>query len=238
MKSKNTYNSKKNKDHCSSSKEIRSYEKNNSSKSQNNDEVGNRKNNINRNKQYSTNENNIKDKLDNGKIYFEHIDERAEEIKNDNEAEINNDNEAEINNDNEAENNNSQNNASVPNRDELFSQLKTLNLSIDTLYIIILATFLNLYYLYSLKAQVSDQLFNTNESDQFIDTKNFPKITNAMFLYSTGIFLDINYKGLEEAKIASRQSNDKRGIIKAWKSFLSSLLVFLATAISRDNLEL
>ncbi|WP_195429751.1 hypothetical protein [Clostridium sp. D46t1_190503_E9] len=229
MKSKNTYNSKKNKDHCSSSKEIRSYEKNNSSKSQNNDEVGNRKNNINRNKQYSTNENNIKDKLDNGKIYFEHIDERAEEIKNDNEAEINNNN--------EAENNNSQNNASVPNRDELFSQLGTLNLSIDTLYIIILATLLNLYYLYSLRAGVSDQLFNTNESEKFINTKNFPRITNAMFLYATGIFLDINYRGLEEAKRASKETNDKRAVVRAWKSFLSSLLVFIATTISRDNLE-
>lgn len=141
-------------------------------------------------------------------------------------------------NSNEAENNDSQNDTNASNRDELFSQLNTLNLSIDTLYIIILATFLNLYYLYSLKAEVSDQLFNTNESEKFVDTKDFPRITNAMFLYSTGIFLDVNYKGLEEARIASRQSNDKRGLIRALKSFLSSLLIFIATIINRDNLEL
>lgn len=222
MKSKKSYNSKKNKDHCSSSKEIKDYEKNDSSKSKNNDEVGNRKNSINRNKQYSTNEKNIKDKLDNKKIRFEHINEREEEIKNDTEA----------------ENNNSQNNANVPNRDELLSQLGTLNLSIDTVYIIVLATLLNLYYLYSLRAGVSDQLFNTNESENFIDTKNFPRITNAMFLYSTGVFLNINYKGLEDARRVSRETNDKRAVIRAWKSFLSSLLIFIATAISRDNLEL
>lgn len=222
MKSKKPYNSKKNKDHCSSSKEIKDYEKNDSSKSKNNDEVGNRKNSINRNKQYSTNEKNIKDKLDNKKIRFEHINEREEEIKNDTEA----------------ENNNSQNNANVPNRDELLSQLGTLNLSIDTVYIIVLATLLNLYYLYSLRAGVSDQLFNTNESENFIDTKNFPRITNAMFLYSTGVFLNINYRGLEEARRASRETNDKRAVIRAWKSFLASLLIFIATAISRDNLEL
>ncbi|WP_368244048.1 hypothetical protein [Clostridium tertium] len=222
MKSKKPYNSKKNKDHCSSSKEIKDYEKNDSSKSKNNDEVGNRKNSINRNKQYSTNEKNIKDKLDNKKIRFEHINEREEEIKNDTEA----------------ENNNSQNNANVPNRDELLSQLGTLNLSIDTVYIIVLATLLNLYYLYSLRAGVSDQLFNTNESENFIDTKNFPRITNAMFLYSTGVFLNINYKGLEDARRVSRETNDKRAVIRAWKAFLSSLLIFIATAISRDNLEL
>lgn len=222
MKSKKPYNSKKNKDHCSSSKEIKDYEKNDSSKSKNNDEVGNRKNSINRNKQYSTNEKNIKDKLDNKKIRFEHINEREEEIKNDTEA----------------ENNNSQNNANVPNRDELLSQLGTLNLSIDTVYIIVLATLLNLYYLYSLRAGVSDKLFNTNESENFIDTKNFPRITNAMFLYSTGVFLNINYKGLEDARRVSRETNDKRAVIRAWKSFLSSLLIFIATAISRDNLEL
>ncbi|MBS6502075.1 MAG: hypothetical protein KH415_10670 [Clostridium sp.] len=222
MKSKKPYNSKKNKDHCSSSKEIKDYEKNDSSKSKNNDEVGNRKNSINRNKQYSTNEKNSKDKLDNKKIRFEHINEREEEIKNDTEA----------------ENNNSQNNANVPNRDELLSQLGTLNLSIDTVYIIVLATLLNLYYLYSLRAGVSDQLFNTNESENFIDTKNFPRITNAMFLYSTGVFLNINYKGLEDARRVSRETNDKRAVIRAWKSFLSSLLIFIATAISRDNLEL
>ena len=222
MKSKKPYNSKKNKDHCYSSKEIKDYEKNDSSKSKNNDEVGNRKNSINRNKQYSTNEKNIKDKLDNKKIRFEHINEREEEIKNDTEA----------------ENNNSQNNANVPNRDELLSQLGTLNLSIDTVYIIVLATLLNLYYLYSLRAGVSDQLFNTNESENFIDTKNFPRITNAMFLYSTGVFLNINYKGLEDARRVSRETNDKRAVIRAWKSFLSSLLIFIATAISRDNLEL
>ena len=154
----------------------------------------------------------------------------AEDIKNDTEAEVKNNN--------EEESNDSQNNANVPNRDELISQLGTLNLSIDTLYIIILATLLNLYYLYSLRAGVSDQLFDTNESENFIDTKNFPRITNAMFLYSTGVFLNINYRGLEEARRASRETNDKRAVIRAWKSFLASLLIFIATAISRDNLEL
>ncbi len=59
-----------------------------------------------------------------------------------------------------------------------------------------------------------------------------------MFIYSTGVFLNINYKGLEDARRASRETNDKRAVIRAWKSFLSSLLIFIATAISRDNLEL
>ncbi|MDI9218228.1 hypothetical protein [Clostridium tertium] len=229
MKSKNNYNSKKNKDHCSASREGSGFERAYSSESKKSYEVENKRSRINKNKQGIHDRHTIKDRLGNKKIRVKDKDRIAEDIKNDTEAEVKNNN--------EAENNNSQNNASVPNRDELFSQLGTLNLSIDTLYIIILATLLNLYYLYSLRAGVSDQLFNTNESEKFINTKNFPRITNAMFLYATGIFLDINYRGLEEAKRASKETNDKRAVVRAWKSFLSSLLVFIATTISRDNLE-
>ncbi|WP_291648190.1 hypothetical protein [Clostridium sp.] len=230
MKSKKTYNSKKNKNQYSASRERSGFEREYSSESKKSYEVGNKRSKINKNKQGIPNKHTIKDRLGNKKIRSKDTDERAEEIKNNTEAEVKNNN--------EEESNDSLNNANVPNRDELFSQLSTLNLSIDTLYIIILATFLNLYYLYSLRAEISDQLFDTNESENFIDTKNFPRITNAMFLYSTGVFLNINYKGLEDARIASRETKDKRAVIRAWKSFLSSLLIFIATAISRDNLEL
>lgn len=230
MKSKKTYNSKKYKNQCSASREGSGFERAYSSESKKSYEVENKRSRINKNKQGIHDRHTIKDRLGNKKIRVKDKDRIAEDIKNDTEAEVKNNN--------EEESNDSQNNANVPNRDELLSQLGTLNLSIDTLYIIILATLLNLYYLYSLRAGVSDQLFDTNESENFIDTKNFPRITNAMFLYSTGAFLNINYRGLEEARRASRETNDKRAVIRAWKSFLASLLIFIATAISRDNLEL
>lgn len=230
MKSKKTYNSKKDKNQCSASREGSGFERDYSSELKKSYEVENKRSRINKNKQGIHDRHTIKDRSGNKKIRFKDKDRIAEDIKNDTEAEVKNNN--------EEESNDSQNNANVPNRDELLSQLGTLNLSIDTVYIIVLATLLNLYYLYSLRAGVSDQLFDTNESENFIDTKNFPRITNAMFLYSTGVFLNINYKGLEDARRASRETNDKRAVIRAWKSFLSSLLIFIATAISRDNLEL
>ncbi|MBD7914366.1 hypothetical protein H9660_04340 [Clostridium sp. Sa3CUN1] len=125
-----------------------------------------------------------------------------------------------------------------PNRDELLEELGIVNLSIDLVTIVVIATILNLYYVYSLKAQISDELFNTNFKENFIDTTNFPRLTNTMFLFTTGIFLILNYTLLQESKCEHRNDLNDREVISSWKSFLASLFTFLAVTISRDNLDL
>lgn len=126
----------------------------------------------------------------------------------------------------------------IPNREELLEELGIVNLSIDLVTIIVIATILNLYYVYSLKAQTLDELFNTNFKENFIDTTNFPRLTNTMFLFTTGIFLILNYTLLQESKSEHKNDTNNKEVVSSYKSFLASLFTFLAVVISRDNLEL
>ena len=124
------------------------------------------------------------------------------------------------------------------NREELLKELDILNLSSNTIVIVILATLLNYYYVHSLKAKVLDELFNTNFEEDFVDTTNFPKIVNTLFLYTTGVFLTLNYTLLQESKCEHINDLNNKEVMASWKSFLASLFTFLAVIISRDNLEL
>ena len=126
----------------------------------------------------------------------------------------------------------------TPTREELFEELGIINLSIDLVTIIVIATILNLYYVHSLKAQILDELFNTNFSDDFIDTTNFPRLTNTMFLFTTGMFLILNYTILQENKCKHKNDFNNKEVVSSYKSFLATLFTFLAVITSRDNLEL
>ncbi len=125
----------------------------------------------------------------------------------------------------------------TPTREELLEELGIVNLSIDLVTIVVIATILNLYYVYSLRAQILDELFNTNFKENFIDTTDFPKLTNTMFLFTTGIFLTLNYTLLQESKREHINDCNNKEVVSSYKSFLSSLFTFLAVIISRDNLE-
>lgn len=125
----------------------------------------------------------------------------------------------------------------TPNRQELFKELGTLNLSIDLITIIIFATLMNLYYVNSLKAENLDELFNTNFKDNFVDTTKFPRLINTIFLFTTGIFLILNYTLLQENKCEHKDDCNNKEVVSSYKAFLATLFTFLAVIISRDNLE-
>lgn len=125
-----------------------------------------------------------------------------------------------------------------PSREELLIELDILNLSINTITVALLATFLNYYYVHSLKAQVLDELYNTNFEENFIDTTDFPKIVNTLFLYTTGVFLTLNYTLLQAIKCENINDMNNKEVIVAWRSFLASIFTFLAVITSRNNLEL
>jgi len=125
----------------------------------------------------------------------------------------------------------------TPNRQELFKELGVLNLSTELITIIIFATFLNLYYVNSLKAQTLDELFGTNFKEDFIDTTNFPRLVNTIFLFTTGVFLVLNYTLLQDNKCEHKNDCNNKEVVSSYKSFLATLFTFLAVTISRDNLE-
>ena len=126
----------------------------------------------------------------------------------------------------------------APDREELLKELDILNLSSNTVTIVILATLLNYYYIQSLKAQTLDELYCTNYSKDFIDTEDFPKIVNTIFLYTTGVFLTLNYTLLQEIKCNHIDDLNNEEVMAAYRSFLASLFTMLAVLVSRNNLEL
>ncbi|MDV4150522.1 hypothetical protein R0131_06710 [Clostridium sp. AL.422] len=136
------------------------------------------------------------------------------------------------------EKNEAEDTTETPTREELFEDLGIINLSIDLVTIAVIATILNLYHVYSLKAQTLDDLFDTNCKENFIDTTNFPKLTNTLFLFTTGTFLVLNYTLLQKNNNEHRNDPNNKEVVSSYKSFLASLFTFLAVIISRDNLEL
>ena len=126
----------------------------------------------------------------------------------------------------------------TPTREELLKELGIINLSLETVKVIVFATLLNLYYVYSLKAQTIDALCDTDLSSNFGDTTNFPRITNDIFLYTTGVFLTLNYTLFQESVSEHKDDLDNKEVGSARRSFLASLFTFLAVTLSRNNLEL
>ena len=128
--------------------------------------------------------------------------------------------------------------STTTSREELLKELGIINLSLETVKVIVFATLLNLYYVYSLRAQTIDALCDTDLSDNFIDTTNFPRITNDIFLYTTGVFLILNYTLFKEIACEHKDDLDNKEVGAARRSFLASLFTFLAVTLSRNNLEL
>lgn len=128
--------------------------------------------------------------------------------------------------------------STTSSREELLKELGIINLSLETVQVIVFATLLNLYYVYSLRAQTIDALCDTDLSNNFIDTTNFPRITNDIFLYTTGVFLTLNYTLFQEIACEHKDDLDNKEVGAARRSFLASLFTFLAVTLSRNNLEL
>lgn len=71
---------------------------------------------------------------------------------------------------------------------ELKYNLNVLNISSDTLVLIIIAIVLNLYYIYRSKVDICDTLNNTSYGKNMPDVSNIPEFANFMFLYITAVF--------------------------------------------------
>lgn len=119
----------------------------------------------------------------------------------------------------------------------LIAQVNQLNLSFDTLLVILTAILLNIYYVYYTRTQVLDTINNTKCAELLIDGTKIPRISNAMFLYATAIFLEINYSNYEKLDSVQGEKRDTKAINTAYRAFFSTLLVLIATAMSRSNLE-
>lgn len=121
---------------------------------------------------------------------------------------------------------------------ELIRQLGVLNLSINTVYIIVLAIFMNINYLYDSRGRLLDEINGTNYMENAPDVSDAPRIANKLFLYATGVFLEINFEQLQVASSMTGEGRDEKAIMNASNNLLSSLLIFIATGISHNTLNL
>ena len=95
---------------------------------------------------------------------------------------------------------NNKSNESSVSREELFKQLNILNISYDSLLLILVAVILNIEFVSGERTKLLDQLNNnTNISDSLPDLSRIPIISNEIFLLVTSIFLFINYDAYETA---------------------------------------
>ena len=121
---------------------------------------------------------------------------------------------------------------------ELIRQLGVLNLSINTVYIIVLAIFMNINYLYDSRGRLLDEINDTNYMENAPDVSDAPRIANKLFLYATGVFLEINFEQLQVVSSVTGEDRDEQAIMNANNNLLSSLLIFIATGISHNTLNL
>lgn len=136
-------------------------------------------------------------------------------------------------NENQINNDKTINNDQIPDS-ELLKQLNILNISYNGLLMILFAIFLNIQYVGGERTKVLDKLNNTNISECLPDLNDLRKISNEIFLFVTTIFLFINYDGYETALENEASPKEQR---IAFKSFISTFLVLVATSISKTNLE-
>ena len=129
---------------------------------------------------------------------------------------------------------NNKSNESSVSREELFKQLNILNISYDSLLLILVAVILNIEFVSGERIKILDKLNNTNISDSLPDLSRIPIISNEIFLLVTSIFLFINYDAYETAIEDDVSQKDQS---KAFRAFISSFLILVATSISRGNLE-
>ncbi|MBW6409225.1 hypothetical protein [Clostridium weizhouense] len=113
---------------------------------------------------------------------------------------------------------------------ELMRQIGIINLSINTLYVIIISLLKNLDFNFWQRAKLIDQIQGTNYAENLVDKSDNPKVANTLGIYAAGVFLSINW--VEYQRISSI-SKDEKEIKRAYHAFISSLLLFISNVISR-----
>jgi len=156
---------------------------------------------------------------------------RGNDLDNENKSTNNNN----INNNDDTEA--AEENAEDINYDDLMKQLGILDLSINGIYIIIVATLMNLDFLNHQKGQVLDTINNTNFFKEERDLSQETKTANKLFLYATSIFLGINLYTLQQLVSVDYDKRDEVEINKAKNRVVSSILILIATRITNNILN-
>lgn len=124
------------------------------------------------------------------------------------------------------------------NTEEVLQNLKSINLSFNTVIIILIAIILNLYYIYRTRVDLLDVINRTKCGANLPNVSKLPEFANTLFLYSTAVFLMINYNDYIKKTMISPNKRDEVAIEKSYNTFFSSILAYIATVISRRNFDI
>ncbi len=122
-------------------------------------------------------------------------------------------------------------------RQALIKQLNILGISTQSLYIILFAGLLNIRYVEWSKVKILDSLNETNYTETIEDLTDAPKLTNRLFLFTTVIFLFINYDAYMTAVYASSEQRDEQVINDTGSNLLAIILILFGTIINFRTLN-
>ena len=122
-------------------------------------------------------------------------------------------------------------------RQALIKQLNILGISTQSLYIILFAVLLNIRYVEWSKVKILDSLNETNYTETIEDLTYAPKLTNRLFLFTTVIFLFINYDAYMTAVYASSEQRDEQVINDTGSNLLAIILILFGTIINFRTLN-
>lgn len=122
-------------------------------------------------------------------------------------------------------------------RQALIKQLNILGISTQSLYIILFAVLLNIRYVEWSKVKILDSLNETNYTETIEDLTYAPKLTNRLFLFTTVIFLFINYDAYMTAVYARSQQRDEQIINDTESNLLAIILILFGTIINFRTLN-
>ena len=122
-------------------------------------------------------------------------------------------------------------------RQALIKQLNILGISTQSLYIILFAGLLNIRYVEWSKVKILDSLNETNYTETIEDLTDAPKLTNRLFLFTTVIFLFINYDAYMTAVYARSEQRDEQIINDTGSNLLAIILILFGTIINFRTLN-
>lgn len=122
-------------------------------------------------------------------------------------------------------------------RQALIKQLNILGISTQSLYIILFAGLLNIRYVEWSKVKILDSLNETNYTETIEDLTYAPKLTNRLFLFTTVIFLFINYDAYMTAVYARSEQRDEQIINDTGSNLLAIILILFGTIINFRTLN-
>lgn len=123
------------------------------------------------------------------------------------------------------------------NRQALIKQLNILGISTQSLYIILIGVLLNIRYVEWNKIKTLDSLNETNYTENIEDLTYVPKLVNRLFLFTTVIFLFINYDAYITAVNVSAEQRDEQIISDTGSNLLAIILILFGTIINFRTLN-